>query len=143
VRVVAVDRHHARRDPRTEQRLDAREAIPIERCIERDATVVAQAKVERGMRERDLRDEIGDVRGLGRLALEELQARGHVVEQIRDLDRGARGCADLGDRDEAPALDLHARAREIVGAARRQRHARDARDCRQCLAAKPHRGDPP
>ena len=33
---------------------------------------------------------VGDVRGLGRLALEKLLPSGHVVEQVRDLDAGPR-----------------------------------------------------
>ena len=43
------------------------------------AAVVPEPEVELGVRHRDLRDQVGDVRGLGRLALQELQPRRQVV----------------------------------------------------------------
>jgi hypothetical protein len=54
---------------------------------------------------RELRDELGDMACLGALAFQELQARGKIVEEIGDLDRGASGRADLGDRGRAARLD--------------------------------------
>ena len=142
--LFARSRDHARRDPRAEQRLRAREAIAIRRRLERGAAVVAQPQMQLRVRHRDPRDELGDVRRLGRLALQELQPRGHVPQEVRDLDARADRRADLGrpPTSRPPSITTRVAARSpsrrVVSVNRD-----DARDRRQRLAAKPHRGEPP
>ena len=113
-------RDHARRDTRTEQRLRAREAIAIRRCLEGGPAVVAEPQVELGVRHRDPRDQLGDVRGLGRLGLLELLPRGHVPQQVSDLDRGAHRRADLADLEQAATFARDPRRREVCRAPGRE-----------------------
>jgi hypothetical protein len=90
----------ALRDPRAEQRARAGEAVAIGWKLEGRAAVVPQAEVDLRVRHRELRDELGDVRGLGSFALEELEPRGKIVEEVRDLDRGAGGMGRVGHGDQ-------------------------------------------
>ena len=72
------------------------------------------------MRERELRDEVADVRGLGVVRLEKFLARGRVEEQVFDLDRRAEARARRMDVGLLAARDDDFRAE--VGALRPRLH---------------------
>ena len=119
----------------------AGEAVAIRRHVDHGAAVVAQHHVQRRVGHRQPRHRVGDVARLGGLALDELQARRHVAEQLEHLDGGAGGGADLGDRDDAAVLDDDAGGGEVFGAAGGEGDAADAGDRRERLAAKAHGGE--
>ena len=54
-----------------------------------------------------LRDQAGDLRRLCAVRFQKFPAGRQVVEEIRHLDRGALGHADLGDRRHRAAIDTH------------------------------------
>ncbi len=101
-----------------------------------------EPELNRGMGERDRIEPLPDVGELGARPAQEATARGHIEEQIIDLDRGAEGARRRPDRaDEA----LLREDRVSVGLAARSRgdaHARDRRERREGLAAKAERPHP-
>ncbi len=54
----------------------------------------------------ELRYDIRDVRCLGRMPLEELEASGHVVEELANLDLGTYRRPDLLRIDDPTRLDV-------------------------------------
>ena len=67
------------------------------------------------MRERVVRDEVHEMKTLGRFGAQEFAARRHVEEEIAHGDgRAARARGRLHVA-HAPALDQHARAFRLIG----------------------------
>ena len=142
-RLLATDRHERRRRSRPEQCPGAREPITLGGQLERRPAVVTQLPVDRRERHREPGHHLGHVRGLRRLALQELQPGRQVPQQIRHLHRRAHGRADLRDHRLCPAIDRHAGRGQITLTPRREHEPRDAGDRRQRLAAEPHAHERP
>ena len=111
------------------------------RTLEQAAAAARQREADFGIPERHLRDEAGDLRGLGRVRLEELPARRQVVEEVRDFDGGALGRTDLALGRHGSAVDPDLGAGRAAARARTQGEMRDRRDARQRLATKPERAN--
>ena len=93
------------------------------------------------MRQRELRDEVADVRGLRVIRLEEFLARGRIEKEVFDLDRRAEARAGRVDVGCLAARDGDFRAE--VGALRPRLHgkARNGSNRRQRFAAEAERAD--
>ena len=91
--------------------------------------------------QRELGDEPRDLGGLGAVRLQELAARGHVVEEVGDLDDGAFRRAGLARGVDHAAGHPHLDPARGAAGAGAQQQARHRGDARQGLAAEPQRGD--
>ena len=87
---------------------------PGRRRLDEEAASARQREADFGHDQRNLRDESRDLRGLGRVGLQEFPARREVEEKIGDLDQRALGRADLADRSRDAGLDEDLGARQRV-----------------------------
>ena len=109
------------------------------RALQHLAARARQCEADLGIRQRELGDNPGDLRGLGGIGLQELAPRREVVEDVVDFDDGALRRADLDDRRDRAAVDANLGAALLPFRARAQHEVRHRRDRRQRLAAEPER----
>ena len=108
---------------------------------ERHLVVVDEAERDLGMRQRELRDEVRDVRGLRVVRLEELLARGRIEKEVLDLDRRAEARAGRVDVGCLAARDGDLRAEVSALRPRFHRKARNGGNRRQRFAAEAERAN--
>ncbi len=124
-----------------EQLVRALAKRPDRRHADGLAAIVHEAERDARVRKRVVRHEVGDVKALGRVALQELPSRGHVEEQVLDRDLGTAGPCDVAHGSEPSTVDRELRASDLRVRPCRERQFRDGRDRRQRLAAEPERRD--
>ncbi len=112
------------------------------RTLEDGPSGARQREADLRVAERQLRDDPGHLGGLGGVGLQELAARGQVVEHVGHLDRRPLGHARFGDRRDGAAIDADLGARAGAARTRLQPEMRDGGDARQRLAAEAERRDP-
>src|SRR5205085_8019858 len=88
-----------------------------------------------------MRDEIGDVKALGRLGLEKLAPRRDVEKEVANLDLGAASEGNVTHLEHPPAADLDLGADHISRRLRAQSDLGDRSNGGQRLAAKAEGGD--
>jgi hypothetical protein len=91
--------------------------------------------------QRKLRDDAGDLRGLGLVGFQELAARREIEEQVADLDARALGRPHLHHRCDGAAVHLDLRSGHRAARPGPQRQVRHRGNRRQRLAPEPQRRD--
>ena len=85
------------------------------------------------------RDIIADCCAFGARALHELEPRGDIVKEIRNLDAGAARSRGAPMLNQVSAFIANSGAELVVFRLRLKAHARNGRDRGQRLTAKPER----
>ena len=111
------------------------------RNLQHGAARARERESDLGIRERELRDDARDLRGLGAIGLQELPPRRQVVEEIVDLDDRAFRRRRFDDAGDGAAVDADLGAALPSARARTQQEMRHRRDRRQRLAAEAERED--
>ena len=126
---------HLRRDRRTIHGSDRPALVPVAIAAQRGATVDREVETDVRMEHRECADDILDRGDLGGIALQELQARRHVGEEVPHLDHHAwqQRTRTLLDDLSGPHAQL--------GASTRAFDIGDRGDAGERLAAKAERFD--
>jgi hypothetical protein len=105
------------------------------------AAVVREREADLRMRERVVRDEVRQVKALGRLGAQEFAARGDVEEEVAHADGRPLRARRRRHVADAPALDENARPFGLAQLLRDQLDARDRGDGGQRFAAEAQGAD--
>ena len=111
------------------------------REIEDFAAIDGELERDVGMRERAERDDVLDVRGLGRDRAQEFAAGGQIEEQVAHFHDGSFRRAHVGDGQDLSAGHFDLRPAQRAPFAAGEREPRDGGDARDGFAAKPERRD--
>ena len=114
---------------------------PRRRTTQHQAPGAGERHADPGMAERELSDDLRDVRRLGGVGLQELAAGRQVEEQIFHRDRRALGHADRPRRFDLTGGDADLGARGGRPGPGPQREARHRGDARQRFAPETQRAD--
>jgi hypothetical protein len=133
--LATLDRRKAIRIRGPEHLMDPRQEALHRRRLQDGAAAGREHEPDVGPAQRQERQCLRHVRGLGRLRTEELPPRRHGPEEVTHLDGGAARMAGRPRMHEPPVFDLDLGAGGGAGLARAQHQVRDAGHGGQGLAA--------
>jgi hypothetical protein len=123
--------------PVAEQLKEPLAQVRDRRALQQTAAAAGDGEAHLRVAECELRRQPRDLGGFRRVGLQELAPRRQIVEEVRDLDAGAFGGADLADRGDRAGVHLDFGPALGAARARAHREMRDRGDAGQRLAAEP------